>query len=36
MYIIIHVDVQFFLKTKDIDSLIQFKIKLKKRHKHIQ
>lgn len=25
-----------FLKTKDIDSLIQFKIKIKKRHKHIQ
>lgn len=26
----------FFFKTRDIDSLIQFKIKIKKRHKHIQ
>lgn len=25
-----------FLKTKDIDSFIQFKIEIKKRHKHIQ
>lgn len=26
----------FFKKTRDIDSLIQFKNKIKKRHKHIQ